>query len=384
MDLKALRQNFKIYMQERFPNDKNISSTVSMAFFLDRHGFEIGFDFNEILITYTIPETYKRNLEKYFVSKERKDPRGNALVYERSLRLLLEFLNEQDKSAPLKITDNKTIIRQREILTISCVPHEIEPVIDIGNQSRDCEAAGKLLVKIGNDRFSKKEEHPWVHLTGNHEYDKLLNDLDNTPHAFVLACLMDKQIKAERAWAIPCIIMDNFGIEIEKLNLISFDEYITFFNQRSLHRFNNEMAKVFKSGVERIIDYYDGDASIIWGNKPSSARVVYDFLQFRGAGIKIATMAANILARQFQIEFADYYSIDVSPDIHICRVMWRMGLIEDENNTDSAIYRARELNPEFPGIIDFSAWEIGREYCRPTNPKCNSCYVRSECIKRLN
>ena len=34
MDTKVLQQNFKVYMRERFPNDSNISLTVSMAFSL--------------------------------------------------------------------------------------------------------------------------------------------------------------------------------------------------------------------------------------------------------------------------------------------------------------------------------------------------------------
>ena len=80
----------------------------------------------------------------------------------------------------------------------------------------------------GRERFARKSNHPWVHLTGNHKQDVLLNDLVNTPHAFVLACLMDKQIKAERAWAIPCIIMDELGTDINALNSVSEDEYLTY------------------------------------------------------------------------------------------------------------------------------------------------------------
>ena len=240
-----------------------------------------------------------------------------------------------------------------------------------------------ILVRIGEARFVDRKGHPWVHLTGNHKYDLILNDLTNTPHAFVLACIMDRQIKAERAWSIPCIIMDKWGTNIDLLDSVSEDEYITFFKNKSLHRFNTNMAKFFKDGVHRIKNYYASDASMVWKNKPSSAKFVYDFLQFNGVGVKIATMAANILVRQFQIEFSDYYSIDVSPDVHVRRVMWRMGLIENEKDPYSAIYRARELNPKFPGIIDFSAWEIGKEYCRPKNPKCDDCSVNAECKKRI-
>lgn len=242
---------------------------------------------------------------------------------------------------------------------------------------------GDALVKIGKERFENKSAHPRVHLTGNDDHDTILNDLINTPHAFVLACLMDRQIKAERAWIIPCIIMKHFGTDIYSLNSVSENQYAEFFSQHKLHRFNGEMAIVFKSGAKRILDFYAGDAAKIWGNKPSSAKAVYDFLQFKGAGVKIATMAVNILARQFQVEFSDYYSIDVSPDVHIRRVMYRMGLIENQANIDAVIYRARELNPDFPGIIDFSAWEIGREYCRSNNPRCDDCSVSDVCIKRL-
>ena len=380
MDLALLRHNFKTYMSERFPNDSNISSTVSMAFFLDRCGREYEINFIQVLTTGIIPDSYKTILENHFTANKRKNPKSDASVYERALRLLMEYIVNRDNAniAPTIINPIKQIKKE---ISLPIIESNRKTTV---NDSYSCgKEAGILLVKIGKERFANKSDHPWVHLTGKREYDVLLNDLENTPHAFVLACLMDKQIKAERAWAIPCMVMEELGTDINSLNTVTEEDYIALFNRRSFHRFNNEMGKVFKSGVQRIVDFYNGDASLIWRNKPSSAKVVYDFLQFRGAGVKIATMAVNILARQFQVEFEDYYSIDVSPDVHIRRVMYRMGLIENEANTDAVIYRARELNPEFPGIIDFSAWEIGREYCRPNNPRCHCCYVNSKCVKRL-
>jgi len=135
--------------------------------------------------------------------------------------------------------------------------------------------------------------------------------------------------------------------------------------------------------VHKILTDYDGNASLIWSGNPSSASVVYRFLQFNGCGVKIATMAANILARQFKIPFSDYYSVDISPDVHIFRVLKRTGLVPANADRESIIYKARELNPEFPGIIDYSCWEIGRKYCRPTKMLCESCPIESDCMKIL-
>jgi len=56
--------------------------------------------------------------------------------------------------------------------------------------------------------------------------------------------------------------------------------------------------------------------------------------------------------------------------------MKRMGFVPKNANNDMVIYKARELNPEFPGIIDFSCWEIGRNWCRPPKPICSKCIAK--------
>jgi hypothetical protein len=58
----------------------------------------------------------------------------------------------------------------------------------------------KLLKEKGNELLNEPPKN--IKFTKNEEADKLLNNLKDFPHAFVLACVMDRQIKAERAWLI--------------------------------------------------------------------------------------------------------------------------------------------------------------------------------------
>ncbi len=211
--------------------------------------------------------------------------------------------------------------------------------------------------------------------------DTLLNDLPNHPHAFVLACVMDRQVKAERAWLIPYRISEKIGgFSMRKLNTLSQADVKRLMEQpEPLHRFVDMMANHFHAAVQRIQDEYEGDASRIWSRKPSSADVVYRFLEFDGVGPKIATMSANILARDFKIPLADYFSIDIWADVHIRRVFARLGLCPEEASVEQVIYKARALHPQFPGMMDLPCWEIGRNWCKSRAPVCAACYKADLC-----
>ena len=140
------------------------------------------------------------------------------------------------------------------------------------------------------------------------------------------------------------------------------------------------MASVFNSALERIVNVYGGKASNIWEGNPSSATVVARFLEFDGCGVKIATMATNLLHRALSVQYSDYYSVDISPDVHIMRVMHRLGILRDDKKDRSlAIYHAREINPNYPGILDGYFWSIGKNYCRPTNSSCIECPLNKVC-----
>lgn len=81
------------------------------------------------------------------------------------------------------------------------------------------------------------------------------------------------------------------------------------------------MARNFYLGIRKIHRDYNNNALNIWKNYPRSATIVRRFLEFEGIGAKIGTMAVNILARESKIRMKDYICIDISPDVHIKRVL---------------------------------------------------------------
>jgi len=241
----------------------------------------------------------------------------------------------------------------------------------------------QILIERGYSLFNAPRNT--ITFVSDREANELVNNIEDYPHAFVLACLMDRQLKAERAWGIPFRVKEIIGgFEFSTLQKVSLDNWRQIFNEYNLHRFNEEMAKVFYKGIQKIANDYGGNASNIWKGRPGSAAVVYRFLEFYGAGQKIATMAANILAREFKVKMSDYYSIDISIDVHVTRVFKRSGLVPQDASPELLIYKARELNPEYPGVFDLSCWEIGRNWCKEgKEPECNNCILYQFCPKKI-
>lgn len=240
-------------------------------------------------------------------------------------------------------------------------------------------AIAERLVAKGKELFDASADV--VEFTSEKEANRLLSNLNKYPHAFVLACAMDRQVKAEVAWLIPYRFATKLGnFEFSTLESLTIEKIrVLMTGPPQLHRFPEKMSNVFFEAISTIKDRHGGNAAQIWANQPSSAKVVYEFLQFRGVGPKIATMAVNILARELKVLFSDYFSIDISADVHVRRVLGRLGLVNSEASIEEIIYRVRSLHPEFPGLMDFPAWEIGRNWCKPKEPICEECYMRDVC-----
>lgn len=241
-------------------------------------------------------------------------------------------------------------------------------------------AIAERLVQFGKE----KPDVPALNEScGIPEADALVNNLSEFPHAFVLACLMDRQGGWKSAWQVPYKMSQRLGeFSVATLSQLSLERITELMSQpeKLVFRFN-VMSEVFYSAIQRIKDEYEGDASRIWKGRPSSAEVVYRFLQFKGAGPKIATMAANILARDYKVEFSDYYSIDISVDVHVFRVFRRLGLCRPNASLEEVIYKARALSPDYPGRLDLPCWIIGKNWCNVDESKreCSSCRMTDLC-----
>lgn len=103
---------------------------------------------------------------------------------------------------------------------------------------------GSKLIEIAKSHYENDDNY--VRFVDDYKVNDLLNNFDEYPHAFVLGCVMDKQIAAERAWSIPYKIYKELGkFDIDFLADVPVDEYKRLFNEGKYHRFNNQCAEFF-------------------------------------------------------------------------------------------------------------------------------------------
>ena len=239
----------------------------------------------------------------------------------------------------------------------------------------------KALIKFG-EKFGKLNFEKEKHFSPNVEADRLIW---NNSLAYFFGIILDQSMKAEKVWEIPYLLKQRLGhLDVKRIANMPDGEIIAVFNQKpKLHRFPKTMALRIKKACQLLLEKYDGKAENIWNDNPKSDDLQRRFEEFDGVGQKKASMATNILVRDFGIEVKDKSGVDISYDIHIRRVFLRAGLAE-QDDMNLVIKTARKLNPEYPGVLDNPCWIIGRKYCHPKNPKCNKCPISKECPKLLN
>jgi len=238
------------------------------------------------------------------------------------------------------------------------------------------------LIQQGRDPLHKPKAE--ISFTESAEANHVLNDLENHPHIFVLAYLMDRGMNSSSAWEIPTRIKNAFGWEnhkFENYEALTRQQVDNAFVTLQLHRYPSRMAGIFFSGIRTIIKEYQGNAANLWNDTPRSATLVRRLLRFEGMGGKNARIMSNILFRYYKIPLADTSHLDITPDSDIRRMFQRFGFINRGASEEELIYCARELNPSYPGIFDHACWDLAERVCKRGTPKCKHCELNPFCPK---
>jgi endonuclease-3 len=217
--------------------------------------------------------------------------------------------------------------------------------------------------------------------TKNPKADELLRQ---NQFSFLMAASIDRGARAESVWEIPHILKEKLGhLDPKVLSQFSIDQMETILRLLAKKpRYPRQAAQTIISLSKLVTDEFLGDASSIWcGKQPR--QVTQTLEKIWGVGPGIAHMIVRILVDEYNYDPGreGLRQIDVKPDVQVRRVFYRSGIAQDRKES-TAVRVARQLHPEFPGLLDWPAWEIGRAWCHGHNPECSECPLRSVCSKR--
>lgn len=235
-----------------------------------------------------------------------------------------------------------------------------------------CKEVAKEVIKdnsILSDNMLKSEEREF-----------LLSDWN----AFLIGLISDQSVKAEMAWRLPYYLSKRLGhfdfCRIAKEETIESLEAILK-EKPALHRYPRKMAEYIFCAITKIEKEYGLKAENIWKNDLDAEHVVAKLEEFKGISHKKAALGTLLLVRDFGVTLNNLSCIDIAYDVHVRRIFLRMGLT-DTDNIKNVTSSAREICNEFPGSLTLPFWVAGREYCRPTTPNCEECYLNQFCMKK--
>lgn len=214
---------------------------------------------------------------------------------------------------------------------------------------------------------------------------KEVGDLIYTnPFAFLIGAAFDRGMPWQKAWEIPYWIDQKGQLEASMLAAMGEPDLQHLLESLPIKpRYGCAKGARTLSDAANLVMKFDagGDAGTIWeGAHPLEVQKRLE--RIYGVGPGIAHMAIRILRDDWGKFKGQESEIDVKPDVHVMRVFKRTGLTETESEKN-AVEAARDLNPCFPGGLDWPAWDIGINWCRPTNPLCSDCPLTVVCPKHI-
>lgn len=203
-------------------------------------------------------------------------------------------------------------------------------------------------------------------------------------YTFIALC-GNRMIAYERAWALPQTMLDRTGFEcpVEMCSRLSIAELEAVIRQPPCgHRLPGRIATAMGGTARTIASEYDSDARNLYQSQDVTT-VLQRLEALPGYGRKLARLALRIILLNWAGDVAgDRSLLDVTPDLHVCRVLWRLGLVR-RPNPQSALEAARCISPTAPYLID-GAFALGTSVCG-AHPQCRSCPLEPHCpVGRLD
>ncbi|MEU8226687.1 HhH-GPD-type base excision DNA repair protein [Kribbella sp. NPDC048915] len=139
-----------------------------------------------------------------------------------------------------------------------------------------------------------------LHLTGNADADRLLND---DPFALLVGMLLDQQYPMEHAFSGPQKIANRMdGFDLHKIAATDLDTFVELcVTPPAIHRYGGSMARRVHALAQEIIDSYDGKVENIWLSgrpKPDGAEVLRRLKALPGFGEQKAKIFLALLGKQ--------------------------------------------------------------------------------------
>ena len=260
-------------------------------------------------------------------------------------------------------------------------------------ESLGSEIATKIRALESGEHLGAKEAVAWALLeyrakqksggafTKSVDADQFLRQ---NPFAFLMAASIDRGARAEAVFETPFLLDKKLGhLDPGVLSNLSIEQLEAIL--RSLPRrprFPRLAAQTVISLAKLVAHGFRGDAEHIWQDKQPH-EVTQTLESIWGVGSGIAHMIVRILVDEYGYDPGPegLRQIDIKPDVHVIRVFYRAGLVSGRS-ARACVEIARQLHPEFPGLLDWPAWEIGRTWCHERNPDCSMCPLHGTCLKR--
>jgi endonuclease III len=199
--------------------------------------------------------------------------------------------------------------------------------------------------------------------------------------AFVIATCLDRGVPSEVIWTIPYDLRNALGhLNPCRLAVMTdADLSEVFYTLQRKPRYIHAAPRTIREIASIVCHEYNGDAEQIWVGKTAAA-VRQTFLRVFGVGPALANMAVLLIQKAYGVRFKDFdaATVDIKPDVHTMRVLYRLGVTKAQTTQD-AITGARAVNPSYPGALDAPLWHIGRTRCHATKPDCAGCPLVAVC-----